>query len=37
MKKCPNCGEHLEDESLESSLCLECGEGFDESEAECDC
>ena len=34
MKKCPNCGEEVDDDLAEKGICIKCGEEFDPNEAE---
>ncbi len=32
MKRCPNCGEDMDEDLAEEGICSECGEEFDEDE-----
>ncbi len=32
MKRCPNCGEDMDEDLAEEGICSECGEEFDKDE-----
>ena len=34
MKKCPHCGEEMDEDLTEKGICSECGEEFDQNETE---